>query len=125
MLRIIIIILLCSILVYSDSNSLKAVAILALLLQAYYDTRPKKVKENFINILEMNNVFGEEKLKENIINGGQMNNVFGEEKLKKLGIEIGEILYEYKNTLTKKEFLEKIKSSDFKSKVTYKIIKLL
>lgn len=106
MLRIIIIILLCSILVYSDSNSLKAVAILTLLLQAYYDTRPKKkVKENFINM--------------------KMNNVFDDDKLKKLGIGIGEVLYEEKKSLTKKEFLDKIKSEDFKSKVTYKIIKLL
>lgn len=103
MLRIIIIILLCSILVYSNSNTLKAIAIFALLLQAYYDTRPKKEKENFIGV----------------------NNVIDGEKLKELGIYIGDVLYEDTATLTKKEFLEKIKSEDFKNKVTYKVLKLL
>jgi hypothetical protein len=47
MLRIIIAILLCGILVYSKDNRLKAVAIIALLLQAYSDTRKKK--EGFVS----------------------------------------------------------------------------
>jgi hypothetical protein len=103
MLRIIIIILLCSILVYSKNNTLKAIAIFALLLQAYYDTRPKKEK-----FIDMN-----------------MNNVLSDNKLKKLGIEIGEVLYDDTDTLTKQEFLNKIKSPDFKQKITFKLIKLL
>tara|TARA_Y100000813_G_C23940286_1_gene247711 strand:+ start:192 stop:521 length:330 start_codon:yes stop_codon:yes gene_type:complete len=109
MLRIIIIILLCSILVYSKNNTLKGIAIFALLLQAYYDTRPKK--EKFMNMnmdMDMN-----------------MNNVLDNTKMKELGIQIGEVLYEDKNSLTKQEFLNKIKSPDFISKITYKLIKLL
>ena len=52
MLRIIIAILLCSILVYSKNQNLKAIAIGCLLIQAYSDTRINKKKESFNKIID-------------------------------------------------------------------------
>jgi hypothetical protein len=95
MLRIIVIILLCSILVLSNSNLLKGIAIIALLLQAYSDIRGKKIKEQFLPSLIDN------------------------KKVNSISLKLVDLVFKNnKECLNKKQFLEKIKGEDFKKQLT-------
>ena len=95
MLRIIIIILLCSILVLSKSNLLKGIAIVALLLQAYSDTRGKKIKEKFLP------------------------SIIDNKKVNSISKKLIDIVFENdSDCLNKNQLLEKIKSEDFKKQLT-------
>jgi hypothetical protein len=92
MLRILIIILLCSILVLSNNNLLKGIAIMAILLQAYNDTRGKKITEKFSSI---------------------------ENKVNSISKKLIDIVFENNSEcLNKDQFMKKVESEDFKKELS-------
>lgn len=112
MLRIIIAILLCSILVYSKNQNLKAIAIGCLLIQAYSDTRINKKKESFKTI---NNP------KKQISGENELNKIIDQDikvdqnRVKNLSKKMVDLIYKEnpEGCLNKDDFKKRVTSNTF------------